>query len=161
VYNIHLTNRGFLIWKTKPQLKRPSRFIGNPSSVFGLLFSVSCLRSSVFCPIRPFCPACHEFISQFCKTNPILQTTKLPQHLMPHRFTAIFRSAPPPKTNPIKANPPTRYATRNTQYEKQTQSNPIPRRKNLAFRRLWFSFLYKSKTLEFFGHLTRKSLCTA
>jgi hypothetical protein len=25
VYNIHLTNRGFLIWRTKVQLKRPSR----------------------------------------------------------------------------------------------------------------------------------------
>ena len=25
MYNIHLTNRGFLIWRTKPRLKRPSR----------------------------------------------------------------------------------------------------------------------------------------
>jgi hypothetical protein len=29
------------------------------------------------------------------------------------------------KTNPIKPNPPTRYAIRNTRYEIQTQSNPI------------------------------------
>ena len=30
-----------------------------------------------------------------------------------------------PKTNPIKPNPPARYAIRNTRYEIQTQSNPI------------------------------------
>jgi len=49
---------------------------------------------------RPSCPACHAFMSQLCKTNPILQTTKPPQHLIPHRFTAISRSAPPPKNKP-------------------------------------------------------------
>jgi len=47
-----------LIWRTKLQLKPPSRFIGNQSSLFCLLSSVSCLLSSVFCPIRPSCPAC-------------------------------------------------------------------------------------------------------
>jgi len=40
-----------------------------PSSVFRLL-------SSVFCPIRPFCPACHEFMSQLCKTKPICRIPK-------------------------------------------------------------------------------------
>jgi hypothetical protein len=36
-------------------------------------------------------------------------------------------SAPlhPQKTNPNKANPPTQYAIRNTQYENQTQTNPM------------------------------------
>jgi len=96
---MHLTNRGFLIWRTNLQLKRPSRLIGNPSSGF-------CLLSPVSCPTRPSCPACHEFMSRLCKTNPILQTTKLPQHLMPHRFTAISLSAPPQKTKPIKPNSP-------------------------------------------------------
>jgi len=39
LYNIHLTNRGFLIWRTKLPLKPSPRFIGNPSSGFCLLSS--------------------------------------------------------------------------------------------------------------------------
>ena len=46
------------------------------SSVFCLPSSVSCLLSSVFCPTRPSCPACHAFMSQLCKTNPILSSPK-------------------------------------------------------------------------------------
>ena len=55
---------------------------------------------------RPSCPVCHEFMSQLCKTNPILQTTKIPQHLMPHRFTAISCSAPRPKNKPNQTQSP-------------------------------------------------------
>jgi hypothetical protein len=65
----------------------------------------------------------------FCKTNPILQTTKLPQHLMPHRFTAISRSAPPPKNKPKQSQSPqrnTRYATRNTKTKPNQTQFPRP-----------------------------------
>jgi len=61
-------------------------------------------------------------MSQLCKTNPILQTTKLPQHLIPHRFTAIFRSASPPKNKPKQSQSPN--AIRVTQHTSNTKIKP-------------------------------------
>jgi hypothetical protein len=53
-----------------------------------------------------YAPSYHGIMALLRKTNPILQTTKLPQHLMPHRFTAISRSAPPPKNKPKQSQSP-------------------------------------------------------
>ena len=53
MYNIHLTNRGFLIWRTNLQLKRPSR--RGQGSLSCLLSPVSCLLP--YPPILPSLPA--------------------------------------------------------------------------------------------------------
>jgi hypothetical protein len=80
VYNIHLTNRGFLIWRTKLQLKRPSRLIGNPSSGFCLLSSVSCLLPSVSCLLSS--------VSCLLLYPPILPSTLVETPLQIHLFFA-------------------------------------------------------------------------
>jgi len=63
------------------------------SSVFCLLSSASCLLSPAFCLLssvfylnRPSCPACHEFMGQLCKTNPIFLRPKPMQPSLPQRF---------------------------------------------------------------------------
>jgi len=73
-----------------------------------------------------------------CKTNPIPQRPKPTQLLMPHRFTAIFRSAPSPKNKPKQSQSPnairrqgplrgyTQYAIRDTRYEPCTTAAGQP-----------------------------------
>ena len=80
----------------------------------------------------PWCLRVSVAISQLCKTNPILLRSKPTQPLMPQTVTPIFRSTPPPKNKPKQtqsspAGP--QYAIPNTQYEKQTQSHPLPPRR--------------------------------
>ena len=118
MYNIHLTNRGFLIWRTTLQLKRPSRLIGNPSSVFCLLSPVSCLLPPVFCPIRPSCPACRRSTIVERALQIVLFSQNKPNPLKAKTnattcFTKSYEDKPP---RPARKNKP-----------KQTQSpHPAP-----------------------------------
>jgi len=64
------------------------------------------ILSPIFCLNRPSCPACHEFMSQLCKTKPISSRPKTMQPPLPQTVTPIFRSAALEKTNPIKPNSP-------------------------------------------------------
>ena len=124
-YNIHLTNSGFLIWKTNQQSKHPSR--QRRDSIF-------CLPSSVSCPTRPSCPACLpstivkralQIALFFCKTNPILIRTKPMQPSLPQRFTKANRPWP------LEENKPNQ-----TQFvQSQNDPNPLPR------KALWKIFL--------------------
>jgi hypothetical protein len=99
------------------------------------------------CVLPVPCPFCSSILrvfvatSQLCKTNPISKKPKPPQTHILQGVTAIFRSAPPEKTNPIKPNlsrrsppeagrsripQPCRHEIRDTQYE---TSRPAIRRR--------------------------------
>src|SRR3989304_8197192 len=76
-----------------------------------VLIRVPSWLSHSFCPSLLFRPSCRNpilsafflslgdatsvLVGQICKTNPISETTKPPQPVIPHGFTPIFRSAPP------------------------------------------------------------------
>jgi hypothetical protein len=106
------------------QAKR-SAYPGMPGihrqTAFCLLSSVSCLLP--YPPILPNLPRIHESIMQNKPNSPNDRTTATSYP------TQIYGNIPlrptPQKTNPNKANPPTQYAIRKTQYENQTQTNPM------------------------------------
>jgi len=109
VYNIHLTNRGLLIWRTKLQLNRPSRLIGNPSPFFSLLPPVFCLLSSVSCLLPkplglPSLPRIHESIMQN-KAN-FSNNKKCHNLLYRKGLCNQTTTRHAEKTNPIKPNSP-------------------------------------------------------
>jgi len=104
-----------------------------------VLIRVPSWLSHSFCPSLLFRPSCRNpilsafflslgdatsvLVGQICKTNPISETTKPPQPVMPQGFTPIFRSAPPKKTNPIY-----RGETRNLLYHTDLRQYSAPRR---------------------------------
>ncbi len=61
-------------------------------------------------------------VTQLCKTNPILATTKPPQHLSPQRLTLIFHLTGIKKTNPNKPNPATPGKHRESSIQHQVSS---------------------------------------
>jgi len=74
----------FAVQKNKANFKR-SKPISNPQTA---------------------CPACHAFMSQLCKTKPILLRPETMQPALPQGFMQTNRPAPLEKTNPIKPNSP-------------------------------------------------------
>ena len=139
MYNIYQTNRNWI-----PSIVNPEAVIiaikpqNLPREIYPLGMAHAYLAGTVAAPVtygRPHVVAPTPYLAQFtaesqpllCKTNPNLKTKKTTQPLLLKRFTKIFRSTPPEKTNPNKPNSPvppgrhTRYAIRHPTYEIQTQ----------------------------------------
>jgi len=140
MYNTHLTNRGFLIWRTKLQLKRPSRR-GRDSAALHFALC-TCLHPDPLGLIFAFSTylSCHEFIAS---EPPFLSMdyfsvfsafsvaiSFVPSCLSGHE--SIMQNKANVKIGKITVSPATLKAYANEQrtmnkkrYPKQTQSNPI------------------------------------
>jgi hypothetical protein len=92
-------------------------------SLFWILSPVFCLLPKP--PLLPSLPGIHESIMQNKPNSPNDKTTATSY------ATQIYSNIPlrsaPKKQTQTKPIPPTQYAIPNTQYEKQTQSNPTCR----------------------------------